>query len=52
MKEYNKVMLETLKSYIKVLQEDVYRNSADTKMALRDIAYVVKQWLDSLEEDK
>lgn len=50
MKEYNKIMFETLKSYFKVLQEDVYRNSADIKMALRDIAYVIKEWLGSLED--
>lgn len=52
MKEYNKIMLTTLETYIKTLKDDVNHNRGDIKFALRDIAYLIKNWLNSLEEEE
>lgn len=51
MKDYNKMMLDTLMSYINSLKKNI--NKTDyVKQDLESISLIIKQWLNDLGEEE
>lgn len=51
MKEYNKMMLDTLSSYIDSLKKNINKNDY-VKQDLESILLIVKQWIDDLGDEE